>query len=158
MKESYIPKIKEKEFCEWINLCTVRKTEEWISKIGIKSLSWEINEKLLSKIINEETYNDKKIVRVYSSWHIFLSDDKKEVFLITTEKKWKVQHQFTWWSPLEEKNKNVILNQDWVYKFDLEKVRDNARIRTNNRTWVKVIEEFNSKPIVDWVLMENKDE
>lgn len=158
MEDSYLPKVEEKELCDWINLCTVRKTEDWISKIGIKSLNGEINEKLLSEIINEDTYNNKKIIRVYSSWHIFLSDDKKEVFLLTTEKKWKIQHQFTGWSPLEDNNKNVIFKEDWIYKFDLEKVKNNAKIRTKNRTWVEVLEEYNEKPVVDWVLMENQDE
>lgn len=157
MQESYIPKASEWEFCDWINLCTVRKTDDWVSKIWIKDLSWNISEEILETIINSDTYNWKKIVRVYSSWHIFLSDDKKEVFLVTTEKDWKTQHQFTWWSPLEEENQEVIYKYNGVYKFDIQKVRNNAKIRTQNRTWVEIIEEYNEKPLVDWALMENEE-
>jgi len=157
MEESYIPKASEWEFCEWINLCSVRKTEDWISKIWIKDLFWNIREERLESVIDSDTYNNKKIIRVYSSWHIFISTDKEKVFLVTTEKNSIIQHQFTWWSPLEEQNKQVIFKEKWVYKFDIEKVRENAKIRTKNRTWVEVLEEYNKKPIVDWVLIENED-
>jgi len=157
MNESYIPRWKEWDFCEWISLCTVRKTSDWISKIWIKDLKWNIKEIVLNDIINEETYNWKEIVRVYSSGHVFISENKKEVFLVTTEKKWKIQHQFTWWSPLENENKEVIFIENWIFNFNLSKVRDNARIRTLNRTWVKVLEEYNKKPLVDWVLMEKEN-
>lgn len=155
--KSYIPKATEYEFCDWISLCTVRKTDDGVSKIWIKYLSWEINETMLENIINSDTYNWKEIVRIYSSWHVFLSDDKKEVFLVTTEKNGKIQHQFTWWSPLEEENQEVIYKDNGVYSFDIEKVRNNARIRTQNRTWVEVIKEYNKNPLVDWVLMENEE-
>jgi len=155
--KSYIPKATESEFCDWINLCTVRKTNDWVSKVWIKDLSWNSSEEILGTIINSDIYNWKEIVRVYSSWHIFLSDDKKEVFLVTTEKNWKIQHQFTWWSPLEEENQEVIYKDNGIYKFDIQKVRNNARIRTKNRTWVEVTEEYNESPLVDWVLMENKE-
>lgn len=104
-----------------------------------------------------ETYNGKQIIRVYSSGHVFLSDNKKQVYLVTTEKDWKIQHQFTGWSPLEEENKEVIFKKNWVYKFDIEKVRNNARIRTKKRILVKILEEYNEKPLVDWVLMENEE-
>ena len=57
-----------------------------------------------------------------------------------------------------EENKNIIVIQDWVYKFDIEKVRKNARIRTKIRTWVEILEEYNKNPLVDWVFMENTDE
>ena len=59
---------------------------------------------------------------------------------------------------MEEENKEVIIKEDGVYKFDLEKVRNNARIRTENRTSVKVIEEYNKEPLVDWVLMESEED
>lgn len=68
----------------------MRKTNEWVSKIWIKSLNWELSEWFLEDFINSETYNWKKIVRVYSSWHVFLSENYKEVFLITTEKNEKL--------------------------------------------------------------------
>ncbi len=157
MQKSYIPKASQEEFCDWINLCSVRKWKDWISKIWIKDLSWNIKEDILENIINSDTYNWKDIVRVYSSWHVFLSENKENVFLVTTEKNWKIQHQFTWWSPLEEENKEVIYQKDWVYKFDIEKVRINAKIRTKNRTWVDVLEDYNENPLVDWALMENEE-
>lgn len=155
--KSYIPKATESEFCDWINICTVRKTDNWISKIWIKDLSWNISEWILETIINSDTYNWKKIVRVYSSWHIFLSEDRRKVFLVTTEKNWKVQHQFTWWSPLEEENQEVIYKDNKIYNFNIQKVRNNAKIRTQNRTWVEIIEEYNENPLFDWALMENEE-
>ena len=157
MEKSYIPKADEKQFCEWINLCTVRKTEDGISKIWVKDLQWNVKEELLEDIINADYYNWKPIVRVYSSWNVFLNNTKDSVYLVTTDKYWKIQHQFTWWSPLEEENKEVIFKENGVYKFDLEKVRNNAKIRTKNRTSVEVIEEYNKEPLVDWVLMENEE-
>jgi len=158
MENSYIPKANEKEFCEWINLCTVRKTKEWISKIWVKDLQWNITEELLENIINADTYNWKPIIRSYASWHIFLDSEKENVYLVEIDKYWKKQWQFTWWSPLEEENKEVIIKENWIYKFDLEKVRNNARIRTKNRTSVEILEEFNKEPLVDWALMESEEE
>ena len=155
--KSYIPKASEWEYCEWIKLCTVRKTEDWISKIWVKDISWNIKEEILENIIDADTYEWKEIIRVYSSWHIFLDENKEKVYLVTVDKYWKIQHQFTWWSPLEEENKNVIYKENWVYKFDIEKVRNNARIRTKNRTSVDVLEEYNQNPLVDWVLMEQEE-
>lgn len=157
MQDSYIPKASEEKFCEWISLCTVRKWDDWVSKIWIKKLDWTIVEELLEDVINSDKYDDKPIVRTYASGHIFFNDDRTEVFLLTTSKDGKSQHQFTWWSPSEDINKNVIIEEFWIYKFDLEKVRDNARLRTKIRTGVEVVEEYNRKPLVDWVLMENID-
>ena len=111
--KSYMPKASEDRYCEWIKLCTVRKTEKWESKIWVKSLTWKISEDLLSKVINADTYNSKKIIRVYASWHIFLNENK--VYLVTTEKNWKIQHQFTWGSPLEKENKEVIFKENGEY-------------------------------------------
>lgn len=156
--ESYIPKWTEDDFCSGMNLCSVRKSESWETKIWMKDLSWDIKEGLLKDIINLDEYKGKKIVRVYSSGHWFLNEDRTKVYLVTTEKNWKRQIQFTWWSPLEEENKDVIKKVDWVYMFDIHKMIRNARIRAENRVWVKVISEYNGKPIVDWVLMENIDE
>lgn len=157
MQNSYIPKTSAQNFCEWLNLCSVRKTSDWIVKLWVKDLWGNISEELLEKIINADTYNSKKIIRVYSSGHIFLSEDNKKVFLVTTQKDWKIQHQFTGWSPMEDENKEVIFMKNWTYKFDIIKVRNNARIRTQNRTGVKIIEEYNETPLVDWVLMENEE-
>lgn len=157
MQNSYIPKASIWEYCEGLNLCSVRKDESWVVKLWVKDLSWNISEQVLETIINSDTYNWKTIVRVYSSGHIFLDEKREKVFLVTTQKNWKTQHQFTWWSPLEDENKEVIFQEKWVYKFDISKVRNNARIRTKNRTWVDVVEEYNQKPLVDWALMENEE-
>ena len=159
MQKSYIPQIAEDQFCDWMKLCSVRKNRDWDSLIWIKDLSWRVKEEVLATIINAETYEWKKIIRVYASWHIFIDINWKQVLLVTTEKNWKIQHQFTWWSPLEEENKKVIFADGWVYKFDLKKVRNNARIRTKNRTSVLVTEEYNEQnPIVDFVLMETEED
>lgn len=157
MQSSYISKASLHDFCDGLGLCSVRKSQDGIVKIWTKDLKWNISEIPLESVINTENYNGKKIVRVYSSWHIFLSEDLSEVFLVTTEKEGKIQHQFTGGSPLEEKNKEVVHLENWVYKFDLNKVRENARIRTEIRTGVKITEEYNKKPLVDWVLMENEE-
>ena len=92
MEKSYIPKASEQDFCEWINLCTVRKTEDGISKIWVKDLYWNIKEDLLENIINTDRYNGKPIIRVYSSGHIFLNDKKDSIYLVTVDKNWKIQH------------------------------------------------------------------
>lgn len=157
MLNSYIPKASEQEFCEGINLCSVRRQEDWITKVWVKYIDKTQKEDSLTNIIDQETYEWKQIIRIYSSGHIFLNKELTSVFLITTEKNWKTQHQFTWWSPKELENQNVIFKDNWVYKFNLHKVRENARIRTQNRTWVKIISEYNETPIVDWALLENEE-
>lgn len=156
MQQSYIPKASEKDFCEWISLCTIRKNEDWISKIWVKNLDGTIFEELLDNVINADNYKWLPIVRTYASWHVFISEDLKQVYLLTTNKDGKIQHQFTWWSPTEEINKDVVINDNWIFKFNIIKVKNNARIRAKLRTWVDIIEEFNDRPIVDWVLMENE--
>ena len=158
MQKSYIPKVEEKDFCKKMILCTIRKNTDWIKKIWVKYLDWNIKEDDLNEVISKDFYKWKKIIRTYSSWHVFIDDEKKKTFLVTTEKNWKTQHQFTWWAPLEEENKNIISKDDWVYKINLQKVVNNARIRTKNRTWVLVLKEYNfEEPIIDWVLMENEE-
>lgn len=165
-EKSYIPKIKAEEFCENMNLCSMRKQKDWEAKIAIKHLDWKITEEKLKDIINKDTYKNKKIIRTYSSghvfiekkyWNIFMDDKYWNVFLLTTDKNGVNQHQFTWWSPKEEKNKEIFIKDGSVYKFDLEKAKNNARIRTKIRTWVKVLNEYNKKPLVDWVLIEKND-
>lgn len=158
MQKSYIPKASGQDFCKWINLCTVRKNSDWISKVWLKDLNWKLSEDFLEKVINSDTYNWKNILRIYSSWNIFLDKKREKVYLVKTDKDWKVQYQFTWWSPKEEENKNVIFKENWAYKFDLEKMRINARIRAKNRLWVDILENYNDNPIVDWALLENKED
>jgi len=158
MDKSYIPKLNEQELCEWMELCSIRKTKDWKPKVCVKDISWNIKEELLETVINSDTYDWKDIVRVYASGHVFLNDKKDEVFLVTVKKGSTIQHQFTWGEPLEEEYKKIIYKEGGVYKFDIEKARENARIRTKNRTWVEVIEEYNKISIVDWVLMENEED
>lgn len=154
MKSSYIPKLSTKQYCEWLKLCSVRTDINWVVKIWIKFLDWSIRESLLEEIINENYYRWKPIIRVYSSGHVFIDEARTKVYLLTTEKNWRIQYQFTGGSPQEEENKDVIIKENWVFKFDLDKVNQNALIRTFNRTGVQVESEYNSQPLVDWVLME----
>lgn len=157
MQESYMSMVTDQEYCEWFWFSSVRN-RGWVVNVLVKNLVWETSEEALSKIINNKTYNEKRVIIVYSSGHVFINEDRKQVYLVTTEKKWKRQVQFTWWSPLEEDYKNVIIKKKLVYNFDLKKVRKNAVTRTKNRTGVEVLEDYNDKPIVDWVLIETKEE
>jgi hypothetical protein len=59
---------------------------------------------------------------------------------------------------MEDVNKEVFYMVDGVIKVQLDKVEENAEIRTYNRTGAKVIDAWNEIPLVDWVLMENRDE
>ncbi|MCP4524025.1 MAG: hypothetical protein GY828_07455 [Candidatus Gracilibacteria bacterium] len=156
--ESYIPQAEEKQFCESLELCGVRKNTEGETMMRLKKKSGDFEEIKLSDVVNKTEYNGKEIERIYSSGHVFLDEDHKKVFLVTTKKGDKIQHQFTGGAPLEDKNKNVIHNVEGGYSFDIEKVRDNARTRTNTRIGVQVTEEYNEKPLVDWALMEMVDE
>ena len=63
-----------------------------------------------------------------------------------------------WKSDGGHKNKEVFYLVDGTMKIHLEKVEDNAIIRTYNRTGVKVTDVWNEIPLVDCVLMENRDE
>lgn len=155
--QSYIPKAGEAQWCEWFKLCTVRKDAGWVAKIWVKQVSGEVDQETLATVINADRYDGKAIKRVYASWHVFLSDDLREVYLVTKEKDGTIQHQFTGWSPLEEEFKDVIRKEDGIYRFDIATVRANARLRTKKRTWVIVTDEYNEHPLVDWVLMENKN-
>lgn len=166
MEKSYIPKIEASEFCDNMNLCSIRKEKGWESKIAIKYLNWEIIEWNLKDVVNKDKHKWKEIVRTYSSGHIFIEkvhgntyEDKNywNVYLITTNKNWITQHQFTGWSPIEEKYKDIFIEKNWIYKLDLNKARENARVRTKNRTWAQVLSEYNKRPIIDWVLIEKND-
>jgi len=152
----YMPIEKHANYCEWLKLCSVRK-EDGKAMVSIKYLDWRQEEVALNTVINNEEINWKKIVRVYSSGHVFLDKAREKVFLVTTQKEGRMQHQFTGGSPLEMKNKDVIRKENWIYNIDIERVKANARLRTKNRTTVEVLEEYNNKPIVDWVLMEKDD-
>ena len=153
MQNSYLPNIDPKKLCDVLRLCSVR----W-DKMAVKKLDWSIYEEDISKIANAEFFEWHPIVRVYSSGHVFIDENKENVFLVTTDKDWIIQHQFTGWSPLEEINQDIIYTIDWTIKFNLLKIEDNANTRTFNRTWVNVIENWNEIPFVDWVFMERLDE
>lgn len=157
MQDSYIPQADESTYCRSLRLCTIRKSVNGTTMIWLKDLQGNLSETRLEDIINQDTYNDKSIVRVYSSGHIFLSEDKNNVFLVTTQKKGRIQHQFTGGSPIESENKEVIIKEDGVYMFDITKVRNNARIRTHNRTWVTITSEYNVDPLVDRALIEQEE-
>lgn len=155
--ESYVPPLNPENLCEALQLCSVRKHDgEYF--VGKKDQDGKITEIPFSDIANSDTYDGKPIVRTYSSGHVFLDETRQKVWLVTTEKDGKIQHQFTGGSPTEEINKEVFYIIDGTVKIHLDKVEDNAIIRTENRTGAKVTEAWNEIPLVDWVLMENRDE
>lgn len=128
--KSYIPNITIDKYCEKVWLCSIRKSNNNSLKIWVKLLDWTIYEEDYSEIINKSKYLWKEIIRVYSSWHIFLNEKNNKVFLITTEKEWKIQNQFTWWSPLEKEYMDIFQFEEWVYKLNTKKTNQNARKRT----------------------------
>lgn len=110
------------------------------------------------EIANADEYEGSPIVRVYSSGHVFFNDDRTKVFMVTVEKKGQRQVQFTWGSPLEDANKEVVYNIGREIKFHLGKVEENAIIRTKHRTGATVLSHYNTTPLVDRALLENTDE
>lgn len=154
---SVIPKIDSDHLCDAFKLCSVRE-KDWVYMIAVKFLDWRITEIPLDEIIDADTYEWLPIVRTYSSWCVFISPDKTQVYLVTTEKDWKEQHQFTWWSPIEQDFSNIIFKKDDHLKVDLYKIEDNAVHRTKNRTWAQATEFYNEKPLVDRILQEKIDE
>lgn len=56
---------------------------------------------------------------------------------------------------MEEEFEKVIFRQGkGTIVFDLDIAQNNARTRTFNRTGARVIEEYATLPLVDWVLLE----
>ncbi len=156
MSQNYLPKVNPNELCEALALCSVRKREEEYL-VAVKRLDGTIEEIPLIAVANADEFEGKKIARNYSSGHVFIENDK--VFLVTTSKKWKTQKQFTGGWPREDINKEVFFRDElWVVRIHLEKVEDNALIRTNKRTGVIVTDTYNTLPLVDWALMEKEDE
>ena len=155
---SIIPKVDPKEFCEAWKLCSVRERNgEYM--VAVKYLDGHQIEIPLKNIVDADEYLWMPIVRTYSSGHVFLSDDKESVYLVSTEKDGKVQHQFTGWSPTEQQFSNIIYtSSEWKTKVNIYKVEDNAIQRTLIRTWVTVTDVYNDMPLVDWVLMERIDD
>lgn len=79
MQTSYIPKATTQEFCEWLNLCSVRKTSEWGQQIEIKLLFWEIKEEIadLYEVLDTLIKNKN-----------FSKDEILEIQKLKREKKW----------------------------------------------------------------------
>lgn len=154
--QSYIPKINPKELCESLSLCSVR-TRNNIVMVDIKKLDGEEYEIPLSEIANSDIYMWLPITRVYSSGHVFISEDKRQVFLVTVSKNDRQQIQFTGGSPLEEGLKNVVVHDNWIIKMNIMRIEDNADLRTYNRTGTEVTESYNEIPTVDRVMFEKED-
>lgn len=156
-----MPNISAEQYCDGIDLCTVRKSPQGESQIFIASKDEGSEEKPVEAVLGLQKYMGKKIARrVYASGHVFLSEDNQQVFLVSTQSKKDSipQHQFTGGSPLEEEYKNIIIEENGVYKFDVDKARENARLRAKIRTGVTILEEWNSRDsLVDWIMKEYQD-
>lgn len=152
-----MPKIDPKDLCSALQLCSVRQYgNEYF--VAVKRLDGSMDEIPFDAIANAESYEDKPIKRVYSSWHVFFNEDRTQIFLTTVEKNGAKQAQFTGGSPLEDANKEVVYHIGREVKFHLAKVEENAVLRTKKRTGVDVVNHYNVTPLVDWALMENMDE
>lgn len=157
MLKNFLPKIDPHSLCDLIGLCTVRMKDNK-PYCGVKQLDWSQHEIPLDEIVLMDTYKDKPIKRTYSSGCVFISDDLCKVFLLTVSKKDNIQHQFTGWSPLETDLQDVYINDQGTIKLHIEKIEDNAILRTYKRTGVEVISLYNDIPLVDRALIENKDD
>ncbi len=157
MQTNYIPQVDPEHLCDAMKLCSVRKHgDEYF--VGKKDKDGNVTEIPFSAVSNKDKYEGKLIMRSYSSGHVFLDKTREKVYLLTTEKEGKIQHQFTGGSPLEPVNKEVFYFVDGVAKIHVDKVEDNAIIRTGNRTGAIVTNVYNEIPLVDWVLMEGRDQ
>lgn len=157
MQKNFLPKIDPHSLCDSMRLCTVRMKNDQ-SYCWVKQLDWCQYEIPLDEIVLEDKYKDKQIKRTYSSGCVFISDDHQRVFLLTVSNKDTIQHQFTWWSPKEKDLQDVYINHQGSIKLHIEKIEDNAILRTYKRTGVEVISLYNTVPLVDRVLLENKDD
>lgn len=152
-------KINPEEMCSALQLCSVRKRANQYL-VAVKKIDGTIYEMPLEDIAQADEYKWLPIIRTYSSGHGFFSPDFSKIFLVITQKEGKKpQVQFTGWSPLEENNQQVTARNDQgEIVFNLAKIEENALIRTKNRVSVDVVENMFDLPLVDWVLMENKNE
>ncbi len=155
--QDYMPMVDPKQLCSALQLCSVRQRDNRYY-VAIKKLDGSLGEISFDEVANATTYEWAPLVRTYSSGHGFFSDDFSQIYLVTTQKKWKEQVQFTGWSPLEDANKDVVIADGWEIKFHLGKIKENALIRAKKRVWVDIIDHRNDLPLVDRALMENKDE
>lgn len=125
---------------------------------GVKRLNGSQYEIPLEDVANQDTYENQKIIRSYSSGCVFINIEENKVYLLCTKKKDNIQYQYTWWSPMEKDLQDVYINDNWIVKLRLDKIYDNAILRTFKRTWAEVIECYNNSPLVDRALIENKDD
>lgn len=154
--ESYMPKVNPEEICSALQLCSVRQRgNEYF--VAVKKLDGSMSEIPFNEIANADEYNGNPIIRTYSSGHWFFNEDLSQIWLVTVEKRWTRQVQFTGWAPLEEANMDVVFHKDGEIQFHLGKIEENALIRTKNRTGVDVVQHRNELPLVDRALIENKD-
>jgi len=155
---SLIPKVNPNELCEAWKLCSIRERNgEYM--VWVKYLDGHQEEIPLKNIVDADEYLWSPIVRTYASGHVFISDDRQEVYLITTGKDGALQHQFTWWSPLEQEFSHIIYQSpEGKTKINIYKAEDNANQRTFIRTWARVTDIYNDMPLVDRVLMERVDD
>ncbi len=155
---SIIPKVDPKEFCEVWKLCSIRERNgEYM--VAVKYIDGRQTEIPLKDIVDADEYFWMPIIRTYASGHVFISDDKENVYLLSTEKDNSVQHQFTGGAPIEEQFSNIIYKSiEGKTKINIYKVEDNAVQRTLIRTWAKVTDVYNDMPLVDRVLMERQDD
>lgn len=155
--KNFLPKILPHTLCEVMGLCTVRMKNNK-PFCGVKRLDGSQYEIPLEDVANQDSYDNKKIVRSYSSGCVFIDTHENTVYLLCTKKKENIQYQFTWWSPSETDLQDVYINDNWTVKLRLDKIHDNAILRTVKRTWAEVIECYNNSPLVDRALIENKDD
>lgn len=152
-----LPKINPKYLCDTLKFCSLRTDEHKNQYIAIQSADGSVIDQKAEDIIVLDRYQWVPIRRVYSSWHVFMSPDNSQIYLIQTTKRWKSQRQLTWWSPKEKSMKNAIYLHKWDIRFDLQMIELNAETRTKVRTWVEVTQVINEFPTMDRVLMRNED-
>lgn len=153
----YLPKIDDKNLCDWLDLCSVRKSND-TTMIVVKPLWWEEYEIPLEQVIQLDEYEDKNILRSYASGHVLFDQDHTHIYLVATDKKGIKQRQILGGSPREDSLKNIIVHDQWTIKFNLEKAEDNAILRWYLRTWLHFTDSYNELPLVDRVLAEKLDE
>lgn len=157
MIKNFLPKIDPTKLCNAMDLCTIRKKENK-DYCGVKKLDGSQYEIPLEEVVWADSYEGKPIVRTYSSGCVFINEDLNKVFLVTVSKKSNIQHQFTGWSPIEENLQDIYIEDKWIIKLRIDKIEDNAILRTWRRTWVEATELYNDIPLVDRALMENQDD
>ena len=142
---------------------SIRKDLEWrpLVRLQCEDSAWKlVREKiLLSDILWKDEYLRKRINYIYSSGYVFFDEWKKNVFLLTTDKNWKIQHQFTWgWPKGKEDTNFFILCENNTVQVSIEKFQNNAQNRLLERTNVTSIEPARHEPTFDWILKTSADD